>query len=162
MADLRVHKVTALPVPAEANAIYFVEIAPDKFDIYVTDSAANPHSLNQTAAGCCTETKIITDNEENLTPDSKNIIDSIDPTILILPPGSIVGQTIEIIGVNTGSWRVNQNASQVIFFNDKMTTMGVGGYITSSSGYDYIKMVAVTNNNHWRIVSASSECINLF
>lgn len=162
MADLRFHKVTTLPVPAEPNAVYYVEVAPDKFDVYVTDSSGNAHSLNVTPPACCLETKVITTTPEILTPDSKNFIDAVDPPILTLPPTFTRGSVIEIVGIGPTNWRINQNAGQVIYFNNLITTTGVTGYIESSEPTDSITLLAVDNNYQMKIVNASSYCINLF
>lgn len=51
-----------------------------------------------------------------------------------------VGDNILIKGFSSGGWRINQNASQIIWFIDSSTTAGTGGNIVSNNRYDTISL----------------------
>ncbi len=63
---------------------------------------------------------------------------------LALPATAIVGDLIEVTGINTATgWQITQAANQQIFFGTSSTTLGATGTLTSSAIRDSIKLVCV-------------------
>ncbi len=73
-------------------------------------------------------------------------------TTLTLPLTANVGDVMEIIGEGAGGWIVAQNAGQSIQFGNVLTTVGVGGSISSSNQFDGAKFVCRVANTTWAIV----------
>lgn len=76
---------------------------------------------------------------------------------LLLPATAVVGDLIEITGINTATgWQITQNANQQVFFGTKSTTVGVTGTITSTGIRDSIRLVCVVAgaSTNWNAISA--------
>lgn len=73
---------------------------------------------------------------------------------LLLPAASVVGDLLEVTGINTATgWQITQAAGQQIFFGTASTTSGASGTITSTGIRDSIRMVCVVANTTWQILS---------
>ena len=70
-----------------------------------------------------------------------------------LPAVASVGDVIEVSGKGAGGWKIAQNAGQTIYFGDTNTTTGVGGSLASTVDRDAIRLVCVTANNDWNVLS---------
>lgn len=73
---------------------------------------------------------------------------------LLLPPVSALGDTIEISIEGSTGYTVTQGAGQSIKFGNSITTVGVGGSISSLSQGDSIRMVCKIANLDWVILSS--------
>lgn len=72
-----------------------------------------------------------------------------------LPATSAAGDIVEVTGINTATgWKVAQpNAGSQIFFGNMTTTLGVGGYLASTAIRDSLKLICVTANATWNVLS---------
>jgi hypothetical protein len=75
-------------------------------------------------------------------------------TTFVLPAIASFGTTFEISGFSSGGWILTQNAGQSINFGNLTTTAGVGGSLSSTNQNDYIKVVCVTANATWNVISS--------
>lgn len=74
---------------------------------------------------------------------------------LLLPAASVVGDELEVTGINTAlGWQITQAAGQQIFFGNTQTTAGGGGTLTSSATRDSIRMVCIVANLTWQVLSS--------
>ena len=71
-----------------------------------------------------------------------------------LPSTAAVGSVIEVTGKGTGGWKIAQNASGVIHFGNKDTTVGTGGSLASLNIRDTVRIVCVVANNEWNVLSS--------
>jgi stage V sporulation protein SpoVS len=71
-----------------------------------------------------------------------------------LPVTAAQGSVIEISGLSSGSWTIAQGASQLIHLGNQVTTTGASGSLSSSNQYDSLRMVCVTANTTWNVLSA--------
>lgn len=71
-----------------------------------------------------------------------------------LPATAAAGSIIEVVGEGAGGWLVAQNASQEIRFGDVVTTNGVGGSLASTNAGDAIRLLCITANTTWRVISS--------
>jgi hypothetical protein len=71
-----------------------------------------------------------------------------------LPATAAIGTELEISGFDTHLWTIAQNASQIVNVGSTATTTGVGGSITATSRYDAIRLVCVTADTVWNMVSS--------
>lgn len=76
---------------------------------------------------------------------------------LTLPATAVVGNLIEVTGINTAlGWKIAQNANQIIHFGTSNTTTGVGGSLASTAIRDSIKIVCVVAgaSTEWNVISS--------
>lgn len=71
-----------------------------------------------------------------------------------LPATAAVGDTFEFQGKGAGLYKIAQNATQLINFGSSVTTTGVGGSLTATNQYDSIKLVCITANTVFAVVSS--------
>lgn len=73
---------------------------------------------------------------------------------LTLPATAAIGDVFYIVGKGAGLWRVAQNAGQTIYYGDKVSTAGTGGYIEATHARDSLKIVCVTADDDFQVVSS--------
>lgn len=74
-----------------------------------------------------------------------------------LPSTASVGQIVEVAGSGAGGWRIAQNASQVINFGVSATTTGTGGRLDSVNRYDAVRLICITANTTWSVISSQGN-----
>lgn len=74
-----------------------------------------------------------------------------------LPLAAAQGTVIEITGFTVGLFAILQNANQSINFGALSSTIGVGGSVTATSRYDSIRLVCVTANLTWNVLSSQGN-----
>ncbi len=72
---------------------------------------------------------------------------------LLLPPVSVLGDTIEVYLDGSTSMQVTQGAGQAIKFGNQVTTGGAGGSIASTGQGDGFTMVCQVANLRWVITA---------
>ena len=80
-------------------------------------------------------------------------------TLVTLPLTAIMGTTIEIVAQGTGGFQILQNAGQSVSFSSEATTVGVAGSISSSFINDTLRLLCVTDNLTWIVVSSMGNFI---
>lgn len=73
---------------------------------------------------------------------------------LALPATSNVGDVIEVSLVGSTSWTITQGAGQQILMGNTQTMAGVGGSLASTQQGDSLRMVCMTTNLTWVVVSS--------
>jgi len=73
---------------------------------------------------------------------------------LLLPATAAVGNIVRVSGMGAGGWIITQNASGVIHFGNKNTTVGVGGSLASVHIMDAIELICCVANNEWNVISS--------
>lgn len=71
-----------------------------------------------------------------------------------LPATAAQGSIFEIAGKSSGGWKVGQAASQVINFGSTASTSGTGGSIASTNQYDCVRILCVTANTTFVVLSS--------
>jgi hypothetical protein len=72
---------------------------------------------------------------------------------LTLPTTAAVGTSIRVSGMQN-TWRIAQNASQIVNFGKVSTTTGTGGYIESTNARDSVELVCCVADTQWNVVSS--------
>lgn len=75
--------------------------------------------------------------------------------VVTLPTSSAVGDTIAIAAMNSAGFQIAQPAGVSIRFTSSLTTVGVGGSLTSTSVGDGIVLVCNVANTGWQAVPGS-------
>ncbi len=73
---------------------------------------------------------------------------------LTLPATAALGSILEVSGKGAGGWSIAQNSGQTIHFGASNTTTGVGGSLSSTLQYDTVRMVCITANTDFVVLSS--------
>ena len=71
-----------------------------------------------------------------------------------LPATAPLGSIIEIAGMSSGLWSIAQRAGQSIKIGNQTTTVGVGGSLSATLQYDYVRLLCVLANTVFVVTSA--------
>jgi hypothetical protein len=96
---------------------------------------------------------VVTSNTA-MTPGSGYITNSSSLLTMTLPVTAAVGTLIELAALGTGGWKIAQNASQLIYYGNIITTTGTGGSLSSSRQGDTVSLVCVVANTSWMALSS--------
>lgn len=92
--------------------------------------------------------------DQSLTVDTGVLANKSSGTLtLTLPTTAAVGKTIRVSGMQN-TWKIAQNASQIIHFGKTDTTTGTGGYLQSTNARDAVELVCCVANNEWNVISS--------
>lgn len=73
---------------------------------------------------------------------------------LALPATSSTGDTIEVVLAGSTSWTITQSAGQQIIMGNLQSTSGVAGSLRSTQQGDSIRLVCLTANLVWYVISS--------
>jgi len=73
---------------------------------------------------------------------------------LYLPGSSILGDTIEITLDGASSFTIVQAAGQQIRYGNEITTLGIGGTLSSTAQGDAITLKCTATNTKWSVISS--------
>jgi len=76
---------------------------------------------------------------------------------LTLPTTAAQGTTIEVAGNGLGGWLIAQNAGQQINYGVDSTTSGTGGSLASTQRYNAIRLLCVSANTKWNVLSSQGN-----
>jgi hypothetical protein len=75
-----------------------------------------------------------------------------------LPSTASVGDVVRVIGLGAGGWKIKQNASQYIRWDESsVTTTGTGGYLESTDDHDAVELICTVTNNGWGVLSSKGN-----
>jgi hypothetical protein len=75
--------------------------------------------------------------------------------VITLPTVAAVGTIFAVSGMNNNTgWKLAQNAGQQVFFGVAATTVGTGGYLSSTKTYDTVELVCNVANTSWIVTNA--------
>lgn len=75
-----------------------------------------------------------------------------------LPATAAVGNIVRVIGLGAGGWKIAQNASQYIRWDEaSVTTTGVGGSLDSTDDHDAVELICTVTNNGWSVLSSKGN-----
>lgn len=74
-----------------------------------------------------------------------------------IPPAAAEGAIFEIAGYTAGGWQIAQHANQQIFFGNQSSTIGVGGYIASTLTKDAVRLLCVTADLEFEVISSQGN-----
>lgn len=74
-----------------------------------------------------------------------------------LPSTCAVGDVVEVAGAGAGGWKIAQTSSRSIQFGVVSTTSGTGGYLASVNQYDAVRLICITANSKWSVISSQGN-----
>ncbi len=93
-------------------------------------------------------------SDGNLVADTGTLANKGTLLTLTLPATCSVGKTIRVAGMNSGLWKIAQNADQYINFGNKVTTVGTDGNLASTLTYDAVELVCTVEDLGFTVVSS--------
>ncbi len=98
-------------------------------------------------------TTVVTGAAQNLAPNQNYIANRATLITFALPAAAAVGSIIEIAGLGAGGWIISQGAGQQILVGSSATTPGATGTLASTNRYDTIRLMCVTANTIFTVLS---------
>lgn len=95
-----------------------------------------------------------TGTSATLAASNSYVADNAGLVTYTLPATAAFGDEYEITAKAAGGWTVAQNALQSIVFGTISTTVGVGGSLSSTQTGDTIRLVCITANTTWQVLSS--------
>ncbi len=87
-----------------------------------------------------------------LLPNKGYVIGPPSLCTLTLPTTIAFGDVIRIAGI-TGGWIIAQNANQLIILGDDVSTVGVGGSLSSTNNHDTVELLCIAANLNFLVIS---------
>lgn len=124
-------------------------------------NTANGINLEASGGSSGITWSVITGSTQAATVNSGYICNYNGTLVVTLPATAAVGTQIGISGMFNvaNNWQVTQNAGQQIFYNSSATTVGVSGYLQSSSTNFYCTATLVCNvaNTSWIVLNGNGN-----
>lgn len=117
-----------------------------------TTGAGN--TITITASGAAFTWVEVTTPAQAMATETGYIANDAGLVTLLLPAVAVVGDEVEVTGKGAGGWLIAQNGGQTIFFGAATTTPGPGGSLASTQQRDSVRLVCVTTNNDWNVLSS--------
>jgi len=96
----------------------------------------------------------VTDTSQAAAVDNGYICNNAALVTVTIPTTAAVGSVVRVCGKGAGGWKIAQNASELIYFGNTVTTTGDGGSLASSNDFDAVELVCITANTAWTVVSS--------
>jgi len=116
-------------------------------------NASNSITIANTSTGLTWT--VVTGTTQSMAVNNGYIANNAGLVTATLPATSAVGDIVEITGINNATgWKIAQNAGNQIFFGSSSSTAGTGGFISSTDTRDSVRLVCVTANAAWNVLSS--------
>ena len=96
----------------------------------------------------------ITTTSATMVAGQSYVANSASLVTLTLPTTAAFGTVIEVCGSGAGGFAIAQNSLQQINFGSLSTTAGMGGSISSTDRFDAIRLLCVSANLTWNVLSS--------
>lgn len=96
----------------------------------------------------------VTGTSQTAAINSGYLANNSSQVVITLPSTAALGSIVEVAGSGAGGWQLAQPASTTIVFGIYTSTSGTGGYIQSNQRYDAIRVVCITANTGWAVISS--------
>ncbi len=116
-------------------------------------TATSLSSLRTALEGTIT---VVAGTTQALAVGSRYVANNASLVTFTLPASAAVGDTIAVIGLGAGGWRINQSAAtHLIRLGDVTSTIGITGYIRSGQAQDHVELlcIATSPNIEWRVLN---------
>lgn len=101
---------------------------------------------------------VVTGASQAVAVNTEYICDRTSAITFTLPATSAVGEFFKIVeGHHRSGWIIAQNANQYIYLADTVTTVGVGGSITSVTAGTNIELRCVVADLAWIVTDVTGE-----
>jgi hypothetical protein len=96
----------------------------------------------------------VTGTTQTMAVDNGYLANNSSLVVFTLPDTAALGKIVRVVGKGSGGFKIVQNASETIHFEDLSTTVGTGGYLQSNHRRDAIELLCVVADTEWQVVSS--------
>lgn len=98
--------------------------------------------------------QIVTGTAQAAAANSGYLMNAATLSTITLPATAALGSILEIVGMGAGGWRLAQAAGQQVVFGSLSNTAGAGGQLNSTHQRDAIRLVCITADTTWQVISS--------
>lgn len=104
----------------------------------------------------------VTGTSQAMLVNNGYILNNASQVTATLPATATVGDIVRVKGLGSGGWKIAQNASQYIRWDESsITTTGVGGYLESTDDNDAVELICDVTNVGWGVLSSKTSGITI-
>lgn len=133
-------KLSSIASASTANVLFYDSVTK------VVSYAATPSGILSTV--------VVTGTSQAVSVNINYIAKNVALTTFTLPVTAAIGDTFVVVGYSAGLFSIAQNAGQSIRLGTSLSTVGVGGSITSTAQGDVIEIQCVDTDNEFQVVDS--------
>jgi len=123
-----------------------------------TSGAGSTVTINASGGGGGLTWNEVTGTSQAASVDNGYITNNASLVTVTLPDTAALGSVVRICGKGAGGWKLAQNASEsIIWDEDTSTTVGTGGSLQSSDDYDAVEVLCTVANTTWTVISSKGN-----
>jgi len=123
-----------------------------------TSATGQTVTINASASGGGISWNEVTGTSQSMSVDNGYITNNAGLVTATLPSTASVGEIVRVIGLGAGGWKIAQNASQYIRWDESsVTTTGTSGYLESTDDHDAVELICTVTNNGWSVLSSKGN-----
>jgi|GEM_PF-1652537 len=123
-----------------------------------TSGSGSTVTINATGGGGGLTWNEVTGTSQSAAVDNGYITNNAGLVTVTLPDTAALGSVVRICGKGAGGWKLAQNASEsIIWDEDSSTTVGVGGYLASTDDYDAVEVLCTVANTTWTVLTSKGN-----
>ena len=129
----------------------------------MADSAITTLTFTGTSGGGGITYTEVTGTTQSMAVNSGYIANNVSLVTLTLPDTAPVGSIVSVIGKGAGGWRIAQNASEQIIWDEggvdgtNETTIGTGGRLDSTDDNDSVDLICTVADTTWGVLSSKGN-----
>jgi hypothetical protein len=118
----------------------------------VTDTITHQATISVSGSGLSWNS--VAGTTQTMTSNNGYKTTNVALTTLTLPATAAFGDYIALIGNGSGGWSIAQGAGQQVIIGSALSTVGVGGSVSSVNRYDSLELICVVANTTWQALGA--------
>jgi len=122
-----------------------------------TSGSGSTVTINSSGGGGITWNEV-TGTSQGMSVDNGYIANNASLVTLTLPDTAALGSVVRVCGKGAGGWKIAQNASESIIWDESTsTTVGVGGSLDSTDDYDAVELLCTVADTTWTVLSSKGN-----
>jgi len=123
-----------------------------------TSGSGSTVTINSSGGGGGLTWNEVTGTSQSASVDNGYITNNASLVTVTLPDTAALGSVVRICGKGAGGWKLAQNASEsIIWDEDSSTTTGTGGSLQSTDDYDAVEVLCTVANTTWTVISSKGN-----
>lgn len=153
------NNITVAPATGTIDGAASVVISSNYGDVQVYTDGANWFTMSSNAVASFVF-NAVAGTTQTAASNNGYYIQNAALTTVTLPTvaTTMVGKIIEVVGASAGGWVIDQLATQFINFGNSVTTVGTGGSLASTNGFDTVRLLAVSTTE-WVVVASVGNLV---
>jgi len=123
-----------------------------------TSATGSTVTINASGGGGGISWSEVTGTTQAMAVDNAYILNNASLVTATLPDTAALGSVVRVVGKGAGGWKIAQNASEsIIWDEDSSTTVGTGGSLDSTDDYDAVELVCTVADTTWTVISSKGN-----